>query len=162
MVVNSWYNGYSPRERDAKYKELQKLIRLGQLSSPKGPCDLCGDPEVAVEHHDEDYGLPYLWTKPALLCLCRHCHRYKLHKRFNNPRNWHTFLAHIRRGGYARDLKDKSVLKELKDYEKASKEGIEFKLGALRSYTAQIGEEWFAKVRMDIESLTDPKARPRG
>jgi hypothetical protein len=23
-------------------------------------------------------------------------------------------------------------------------------------------EEWFAKVRMDIESLTDLKARPRG
>jgi hypothetical protein len=71
MVVNSWYNGYSPQERDAKYKEL-------------------------------------------------------------------------------------------KDYEKASKDGIEFELGALRSYTAQIGEEWFAKVSMDIESLADPKARSRG
>ena len=54
MVVNSWYNGYSPQERDAKYRELQKLIKMGQLSLPKGPCDLCGDPEVAVEYHDED------------------------------------------------------------------------------------------------------------
>ena len=59
-------------------------------------------------------------------------------------------------------LKDKSVLKELKNYEKAVKAGIKFKLGVLRSYTPKIGNEWFAKVRMDIESLTDPKARPRG
>ena len=59
-------------------------------------------------------------------------------------------------------LKDKSVLKELKDFEKANKEDVEFKLSVLRSYTAQIGEEWFAKVRMDLGSLTDPKARLRG
>ena len=162
MVVDSWYNGYSPQERDAKYKELQKQVKSGQLSSPKGPCDLCRDPEVAVEYHDEDYGLPYLWTKPALLCLCRHCHRYKLHKRFNNPSNWHTFLAHIRRGGYARDLKDKLIIKELKNYDKALKDGMGFRLSVLRPYTATVGEEWFAKVRMDKESLTDPKARPRG
>ena len=32
MVVDSWYNGYSPKERDDKYKELKKLIANGVLA----------------------------------------------------------------------------------------------------------------------------------
>jgi hypothetical protein len=31
----------------------------------------------------------------------------------------------------------------------------------LREYKAVIGREWFANLRMDIESLEDPTARPR-
>ena len=90
MIVNSWYNGYSPKERDEKYRELKRLINIGKLKVAIGPCDLCCDPDVDVEYHDEDYGKPYIWTKPALLCLCRHCHRTKLHKRFKNISNWFT------------------------------------------------------------------------
>ena len=161
MVVNSWYNGYSPKERDNKYKELMKLIAKGELPTAKGPCDLCNDPDVSVEYHDEDYGLPYLWEKPALLCLCRHCHRYKLHKRFKNLSNWNIFVAHIRRGGYASDLKDKSIIKELNEYKKAIDKRISSNLKPLREYKAVIGREWFANLRMDIESLEDPTARPR-
>jgi len=161
MVVNSWYNGYSPKERDDKYKELMRLIAKGELPAAKGPCDLCNDPNVPVEYHDEDYGLPYLWEKPALLCLCRHCHRYKLHKRFKNPSNWNIFVVHIRRGGYASDLKDKSIIKELSEYKKAIDKGNSYKLKPLRQYKAVIEKEWFANLRMDIESLEDPTARPR-
>ena len=51
MIVNSWYNGYSPKERDEKYRELKRLISIGTLDSAKGPCDLCCDPDVAVEYH---------------------------------------------------------------------------------------------------------------
>ena len=159
MVVNSWYNGYSPKERDDKYKVLKKLIKLDELKKATGPCDLCNDPDEAVEYHDEDYGLPYIWTKPALLCLCRHCHRTKLHKRFKNTENWYTFLAHIRRGGYASDLKNKSIKKELDTYQKACNEDTTFKLEILRPYKYKIGSEWFANIRMDIESLRDPNAR---
>jgi hypothetical protein len=161
MVVNSWYNGYSPKERDEKYKALKFLIHKGDLFSAKGPCDLCNDSEVPVEYHDEDYGKPYLWTKPALLCLCRHCHRYKLHKRFNNKTNWFIYLAHIRRGGYARDLKEKEIQKELKLYAKALVSNRDFQLKQLRPYKHKIGEEWFANLRMDIESLKDLSAKPR-
>ena len=116
MVVKSWYNGYSPQERDEKYKVLMSLISKGKLSNAKGPCDLCNDPSVDCEYHDEDYGKPYIWTKPALLSLCRHCHRYKLHKRFNNKTNWFVYLAHIRRGGYATDLKEKEIKKTFYDF----------------------------------------------
>ena len=37
MIVNSWYNGYSPKERDEKYRELKRLISIGTLDSAKGP-----------------------------------------------------------------------------------------------------------------------------
>ena len=115
------------------------------------------DPDVAVEYHDEDYAKPYIWTKPALLCLCRHCHRYKLHKRFKNVNSWNIFLAHIRRGGYARDLKDTEIKKELKEFEKGTIKNLKL----LRKYNQNVGSEWFANIRMDIESLQDPSARPR-
>ena len=93
MVVNSWYNGYSPKERDDKYKEMKRLIKVGELLPASGPCELCNDPNVPVEYHDEDYGHPYLWTKPTIYKLCRHCHRYKLHKRFKSLANWNIFLT---------------------------------------------------------------------
>jgi len=118
---------------------------------------LCCDPDVAVEYHDEDYAKPYIWTKPALLCLCRHCHRYKLHKRFKNVNSWNIFLAHIRRGGYARDLKDTEIKKELKEFKKGTIKNLKL----LRKYNQNVGSEWFANLRMDIESLQDPSARPR-
>lgn len=157
MIVNSWYNGYSPKERDEKYKELKRLISIGKLKLAEGLCDLCCDPNVKVEYHDEDYSKPYIWTKPALLCLCRHCHRYKLHKRFNNKKIWEIFLAHIRRGGYARDLKREEIKEELKQFKLGK---IKY-LKTLRSYNKTAGKEWFANLRMDIKSLKDSSARLR-
>jgi hypothetical protein len=35
MIVNSWYNGYSPKERDKKYKELKRLcLQIKQDRNP--------------------------------------------------------------------------------------------------------------------------------
>ena len=103
MAEGSWYNGYSAEERDIKFKALKRLIRKGEIPPATGPCMLCNDPDVAVEYHDEDYGEPFIWGPPALLTLCRNCHRDKLHKRFRRHSSWHAFIAHVRRGGYARD-----------------------------------------------------------
>lgn len=122
---------------------------------------LCGDPDVPVEYHDEDYGEPFIWEPPALLCLCRHCHRDKLHKRFWRHSVWHAFIAHVRRGGFARDLKDKGIYKELKAYQAAIERGETPTLRPLRPYAREVGNEWFANLRMDPESLSDPEARPR-
>jgi hypothetical protein len=157
----SWYNGYSPTERDKKSRELKHLIAKGELPSASGPCALCGDPEVPVEYHDEDYGEPFIWEAPALFCLCRNCHRDKLHKRFWRHSAWFAYTAHIRRGGYARDLKDKSIKKEVKAYQVALERGERIPLRKLRPYQRKVGEEWFSNLRMDEESLCDPSARPR-
>jgi hypothetical protein len=161
MVVTSWYNGYSPKERDDKFKAMKKLLAKGELAQPSGSCALCNDNEVPLEYHDEDYGAPFIWEPPALLALCRHCHRDKLHKRFNRPLAWSAYVAHIRRGGYARDLKDLVIKKEVDACKAAIENNEAFTLKILRPYQHEIGKEWFANLRMDIESLSDSQARQR-
>jgi len=159
--MGNFYNGYSWTERYNKYRELERKIASREQRPPQGPCALCGDPEGDFEYHDEDYSLPYLWTEPALYVLCRHCHRHKLHQRFSRPVLWQAFLAHVRRGGYASDLKDPTVKKEIAACCKAIKEGRKPNLPMRRPYTRMIGEEWFARLHLDRGSLTDPGARPR-
>lgn len=161
LPTPNWYNGFSPQERGAKFKVCNQLIARGELEDASGPCMLCGDPNVKVELHSEDYGEPFLWTPPAVYTLCYSCHRFRIHTRFRFPDAWNAFLAHVRRGGYASDLKDPEIAKEFRDYKNALKRGEEFELKELRPYTAEPGTEWFAHLRMDVESLTDPTARPR-
>ena len=161
MVEGSWYNGYRPKERLSKLREMNRRLASGELTQAAGPCALCGDPDVPVEYHDEDYGEPYLWSPPAQYCLCRHCHRHKLHTRFKAPSAWNTYLAHIRRGGYACDLKDREIKTEVEKYRVALERGETPPLKYLRPYPHEIGKEWFATLRMDIESLEDPSARKR-
>jgi len=157
----NWYNGYSPKERNKKLREFNQRVAKGNQRVPCGPCALCGDPDVDVEYHDEDYGEPFTWDEPATFALCRHCHRYKLHMRFANPEVWQVFIAHVRRGGYASQLKDPCIKEELKAYRAALKKHDKFELRKLSTYTPIVGEEWFAKLRMDPESLKDTTARPR-
>jgi hypothetical protein len=158
----SWYNGYSPEERNEKFKVLKRLLKTGAVGAALGPCALCGDPEVPVEYHSEDYAAPFLWNPPAMYALCRNCHRDKLHKRFWNLSSWDAFLAHVRRGGYARELvKDPTIKAEVRAYRAAIERGQHGSLRPLRRYAATVGQEWFANLRMDPGSLADSTARPR-
>jgi hypothetical protein len=158
----SWYNGYSPEERNEKFKVLKRLLKAGEVAAATGPCALCGDPEVPVEYHSEDYAAPFRWYPPAMYSLCRNCHRHKLHKRFGNPWSWNAFVAHVRRGGYAREIvKVPSINAEVRAYRMAVEGGQEVALRPLRPYAGRVGEEWFAHLRMDLGSLLDPAARPR-
>ncbi len=159
--TKNYYNGYSPEERRDKFVALKAGIAAGEIPAPAGPCMLCGDPDVPVEYHSEDYSVPYLYTPPAMYSLCKSCHRFRLHARFRNPRAWENYLAHVRRGGYARDLRDPEIQAEYRAYAVARKRGEPGTLRTFRPYTGHIGEEWFAHLRMDTESLTDPAARPR-
>jgi len=160
-MPGSWYNGYSPRERDAKYAALMASIQKGEIPSATGPCQLCGDPNAVVAYHSEDYSAPFRWLPPAMFALCRHCHLAKLHKRFSQPESWYAFLAHVRRGGYASELRDAAIHKEVELYKTAVRVGRQAILGALRTYGASVGSEWFASLRMDDASKQDVHARPR-
>ena len=161
MNESGWYNGYPWSERNAKLKEFVRKLKNGEIGPATGPCELCGDPDVPVEYHDEDYSKPYLWGPPALFALCRNCHRDKLHKRFARPMAWKAFVEHIRRGGYARDLKEPVIKKEVAAYKAAIERGDTSSLRLLRPYRGVVGKEWFANLRMNSESLSDPVARPR-
>jgi len=170
MGTLTWYNGYSPYERDKNYEELKRQIKVKKLAEPNGPCRLCGDTGkdepghfkgvVVFQYHNEDYSLPLKHGEPALYVVCRHCHVHKLHKRFDNVPGWNAFLAHVRRGGYARDLKDPNVAKEVRMFAAALVRGANIELSRIGPYDKPIGREWFALLRVDIESQRDPAARP--
>ena len=155
------YNGYTEEERRAKGRERARLIQAGVLSTHPADCMLCGDPEVPVEGHSEDYSTPYRWEPPALYWLCVHCHRHKLHRRFLNPKSWRVYLAHIRRGGYARDLRDPVVANELAAFRRAMNQGKPAGLRVLRERKGLRDVEWWDTLTMDRASLDDPSARPR-
>lgn len=140
---------------------VERRIRSGEQPPASGPCDLCGDPDVPVEYHDEDYSRPYLWAPPALFSLRRHCHRDKLHKRFARPAAWQAFIAHVRRGGYARDLKNPAIKKEVALYQAALERGDNPTLEQLRPYPRVAGEEWFAALSLDPTTMRIPSSRPR-
>ena len=152
-----WYNGFSPAERTANGVALNAGLAAETVPRPSGNCALCGDPAASLEYHSEDYARPYRWTVPAAYAVCRHCHRNKLHKRFAAPEIWEAFKAHVRRGGYASDLKDPLVKREVDHYRSA---GMPVVLKALRPYNGSIGKEWWEKLTMDPASRTAPWARP--
>lgn len=161
MEKKGCYNRYDWNERIAKLRTLKKRLASGELTQAVGPCELCGDPEVPVEYHDEDYRLPYLWSAPALFKLCRNCHRNKLQKRFADPAMWTAYLAHVRRGGYASDLKVSAIKAEFDGARAAAGRGETVVLRALRPYSGKAGEEWFAKITLDPQSLRSPAGRQR-
>ncbi len=145
-VSMHWYNGFSPKEQNAKNWALRKAIKAGTVSRPSGPCALCGDPNVPVEYHSEDYSKPYCWHPPAAYELCRHCHRLKLHKRFTNPGMWNAFKAHVRRGGYASDLTSTpAVRREFETYRSVPR-GERMELRPLRRYHGVVREEWWEQL----------------
>jgi hypothetical protein len=165
--VGSFYNGYSWPERMAKYEEMLRRFKTGELGKPQGPCRLCGDPgspagEVEFEYHDEDYSKAYSWAEPAAFVLCRHCHQRKVHMRFAQPIAWKAYLAHVRRGGYARDLQRPDVDSELDNYRRALKsDATTPTLKQLRPYAAIVGEEWFSSLTLDWNAMLMPASRPR-
>lgn len=149
-----WYNGFSPAERNANGRALNKAIKAGTVSHPTGPCALCGDLEAPLEYHSENYSKPFDWSPPAAYAVCRHCHRNKLHKRFTNPDQWQAFKAHVRRGGYASDLvANPKVKREVEAYRLALPEGSPVKLHPLRPYQGVVGKEWWAQLAAEPVSL---------
>lgn len=141
-----WYNGFSPQERNANGAALRKALNANTIRTPVGPCALCGDPSAPLEYHSEDYSKPYQWSQPAAYALCRHCHRNRLHKRFDKPELWDAFKAHIRRGGYASDLKMPGIKHEVDEYIKACQVGETPTLKLLRPYQHIVGTEWWDRL----------------
>jgi hypothetical protein len=138
-----WYNGFSPAQRNANGRALNNAIKAGTVPPPTGPCALCGDPKAVLEYHSEDYSKPYAWTPPAAYALCRHCHRNKLHKRFDNPKVWEAFKAHVRRGGYASELvTDPDIKREFVAYLR----GELPTLRTIRPYNGVVGHEWWERL----------------
>lgn len=154
------YNGYSGKERDEKEAERARLLKSGELQMRHTECELCGDPDTPTIPHVEDYSKPYQWEPPAEYMVCETCEKDMLQKRFRNKDRWESFKAHVRRGGYARELQDSATNKEFLDYREARERGEKPTLRKLRD-RAVTGSEWWEKLSIDSATLTDPKSRPR-
>lgn len=157
-----WYNGYSDKERTASIAPTHRAIRNRDVPMAPNGCMLCGDPTARLELHSEDYSTPYRWSPPAAYWLCRHCHRNKLHKRFARPDLWIAFLAHVRRDGYAADLKDPAIKKQPDDFRSALSAGNEAPtLPVLRTGKRFAEREWWEQLTLNPASLRDLAARRR-
>lgn len=154
MTALGAYNGFTGKQREQHYRELKRLLAFKLLAPPIGPCDLCGDPgssePTAFEYHTEDYSLPVKFGAPAMYCLCRICHRDKLHKRFRNNADWFVFMAHVRRGGYAREINLLPVRNELKKFRKSIGSGSLMQLVELRDCALRPGHEWFSRLGLKL------------
>ena len=145
------YNGLTWPERMAKFKEMNRRLATGELAPPLGPCRLCNDPggsgtDVTFEFHDESYSQDYSWAEPDAYAVCRDCHVYRIHQRGAHPESWQVFLAHVRRGGYAREMREAEVRSELSRCRKAILSGEIGGLTALRPYAPTPGQEWFSRL----------------
>jgi hypothetical protein len=156
------YNGYTGREREAKLRALHRLELEGTAPTSSAQCMLCGDSDTAVilMPHSEDYSQPFLWTAPAMYWLCRHCHLAKLHMRFLRPNAWRAFLLHVRRGGFASDLKVPAIRREFRGAMKEFGEGKSPTLSVVREREFD-GQPWWEQLTLDPLSLNTPRFRPR-
>jgi hypothetical protein len=154
------YNGFSPEQRLLKARAMTLALATGALATPAGPCELCGNPDVPVEFHDEDYSEPFKWEAPAAYRICHGCHR-RVHLRFGSPIAWQAFLAHVRRGGYARDLLNPAICAELGKYQRRLAQGrSSMRLAALRDYPRVAGAEWFAHLRIGSDAARQSQLFP--
>jgi len=163
--MGNHYNGYSWDERWENELVMNRFIASGDVPKASGPCTMCGDPDAKVEYHGEDYGLPYIWTEPATYILCQHCHRQRLHRRFDRPFHWLAYLEHVRRGGDGSDLNtDPPDPDQFIAWLEALKSGKPFEpLPAIpgRQYRHKLDQEWFAGLTMNPASLTGTPFRCR-
>jgi hypothetical protein len=141
------YNGYSGKERLAKFAEYKRLVnRRAIVLVP--PCQLCGDTETEITAHSEDYSMPYRWTAPATYLLCRHCHN-QIHKRFTAPARWVAFVGHVNSGGigrtFSKGCSSRALIQGLETLATPSKDS----------------RAWWIQLSTNRRSLTDPLARPR-
>jgi hypothetical protein len=151
------YNGFKPNERIRKGRAVRKARAFGVIT-PAAACMLCGDPAAPLELHSEDYSQPYKFTPPAAHWLCIACHRNNLHRRFDNPNRWEIFLAHVRRGGYASDLRDPIIRREVQKYGAAAVRGQASVLPRLRRALA--APRWWEQLTRDPRSKADRSLVP--
>lgn len=94
--MGSWYNGFSPTERDGGY--YWHLVTHGHVKASK-PCDACRQDEGPIDLHSEDYSYPY-GPHVAAYTFCFACHGM-LHSRHLYPRGWDAYRKFVRSGKVA-------------------------------------------------------------
>ena len=97
----TWYNGWSPEERQATVPIQRAAFRLGVISRPAS-CSICGfdqpqSPGSTILHL-ENYASPL----NGYGC-CHRCHQ-AIHGRFVRPQRWLRLLDRVCHQGWGRML----------------------------------------------------------
>lgn len=162
--MGAYYNGYSWKQREGILEEYKRLIRadttqaLGYLLK-KSSCEICADSDSSIAWHSEDYSRPYLFSPPATFNICAVCH-LRLHKRFNQPREWLLYLEHLKSGGFGWEFVKLYSVHQRNAWIDSSSNGSHIDLPHIRRRHLT-SFEWWLSLSLDPESLVAPWARPR-
>lgn len=91
-----YYNGFTPKERNASIPHQAKMIREGKWPKQPSECAACGRTEGKITRHAEDYFQPFP-KDDAWFPICPQCH-YWIHNRQNKPSGWDAYRKEIREG----------------------------------------------------------------
>lgn len=99
-MTSSWYNGFSPQQRDRVQAYLNRQWTTGALPRP-ALCIACLQDEGAIHGHLENYDLP-----DTFVALCITCHLV-LHGRFRHAEAWQGYCDHVAAGWTAPALEQR-------------------------------------------------------
>jgi hypothetical protein len=160
QMVDTSYNGYNGRQRNATGKPLIAYLATLDPSAPPHPCGLCGDPNrPRNQWHSEDYSSPQTVAPPQTYPLCYACHG-RIHKRFKAPAGeWELFCRHVDVGGYGREFTGLYSASARKRMGEAIASDQPVDLALIRPRPD--GPAWWRDLTLDPLSLIAPWARPR-
>jgi hypothetical protein len=92
----AWYNGFSPKRREASWTWMKGEIAAGRIQRSPVRCEVCGETRGLLDYHAEDYSLPF---GPHIYQyqLCFRCHII-LHSRFRIPDVWLRYIEQLEAG----------------------------------------------------------------
>jgi hypothetical protein len=91
-----WYNGFSPREREASGRHLHRMVSSGQWPAHVETCVACSRTDSLLQRHRGDYTRPFSQIDDTIH-LCRRCHGW-VHARLAKPGNWARYRGEVRAG----------------------------------------------------------------
>lgn len=100
----AYYNGFSPKQREAAGVWKRWAVKRGLYVHPT-TCVACGSSGGIVDGHWEDYSPPFSQEKDIPLCL--RCHLF-VHWRFRHAEAWDRYRAEIRQGWRYAPLRERN------------------------------------------------------
>ncbi|GHU51714.1 hypothetical protein AGMMS49975_06030 [Clostridia bacterium] len=93
----SWYNGFSPAQREQGNKWVHDAVDSNELVPlSECACHYCGQDEGIRHYHCEDYS-----TKETVVGgsvpVCWRCHMM-IHRRFRHPKSYEKYFEEVKSG----------------------------------------------------------------
>ena len=93
----SWYNGFSPQQRERGDKWIKEAIDYGELKPLKQvPCSICGQDKGIRHYHCEDYS-SYETVVGGAIPVCWMCHMM-IHRKPKHPKSAERYFERIKAG----------------------------------------------------------------